>query len=382
MSLQDLADELGKNGRKLTRAILSKYELGQTTPNALVLRDLARILDVKTDYFFTESTVTIAWQAFRKKASVSQTTQEKVKIMAASNIERFITIENACGIDPEPSDLPAYRSLSTPEQAESIAEELRSYWNLDDFPIKSLAELLESKGIVLVPLSSDVAGIDGLVGSLSGNRKIIVYEEDKSVERTRLTMAHELGHLLMGNDDPKINEKLANRFAGAFLAPAKKLRRDMGNCRMSFSITELCLLKEKYGMSIQSLTFRAKDLGILNEAAYRSMFIYFRSRGIGTNEPGFWACPEEPLLAKQYLFRAVAEGRLSETKAQEIYPEYFEVKTDMETLPQKTIQSFLGLSPEARNKWLYNAADSAAGLYERGELIKDAQVIDDLEEYE
>lgn len=382
MSLQNLADELEKKGRKLTRAILSKYELGQTTPNALVLRDLAIVLGVKADYFFTESTMVIEWQAFRKKASVSQTRQEMIKIMAESKVERLIAIESACGIDPESSDLPNYTKISSPDEAERAADTLRDLWKLDDLPIKSLAELFESKGIILVPLSSDIDGVDGLVGTLSGRRKIIVYEEDRSVERTRLTMAHELGHLLVGNDDPKMNEKLANRFAGAFLAPAEKLRRDMGTSRTSFSIPELCLLKEKYGMSIQALTYRAKDLGILSESAYKTMFINFRSKGIGAVEPGCWMYPEEPIQAKQYLFRAVAEGRITEAKAQEIYPEYLEEKKDMEALPQTTIKSFLALSSEERNRRLMDAAESAAALYEHGEVLNDVEVIDDLEEYE
>lgn len=382
MSLQNLADELSKKGRNLTRAILSKYELGQTTPNALVLRDLAEVLGVKTDYFFVESNIEVEWKAFRKKASFSQTKQERIQILAERRVEQFVSVESSCGIEHVASDLPEYRNASDLAEAEAVAEDLRRSWCLDDFPIKSLSELLESKGIVLVPIDSGLKDIDGLVGTLSGNRKIIVYEEDKSVDRTRLTMAHELGHLLVGNDDHAINERLASRFAGAFLAPAKPLLRDMGSSRVSFSIPELCLLKEKYGMSIQALTYRAKDLGILSESAYKSMFINFRSRGISAHEPGCWAYNEEPRLMKQYLFRAVAEGRISETKALEIYPEYLKEKTDMETKTLSPVYEFLKLSPEERDKRLLAAADSAADMYKAGGLLRDFDALDDVEDYD
>lgn len=382
MSLQNLADALSEKGRKLTRAILSKYELGQTTPNALVLRDLAEVLGVKTDYFFIEANVAIEWKAFRKKASVSQNKQERIQILAERQVEQFVTIETSCGIEQVASDLPEYRNATNLSEAEAVAEELRRVWGLDDFPIKSLSELLESKGIVLVPLASGIDGVDGLVGTLSGNRKIIVYEEHKSVDRTRLTMAHELGHLLVGNDDSAINERLASRFAGAFLAPAKLLVRDMGSSRISFSIPELCLLKEKYGMSIQALTYRAKDLGILSESAYKSMFINFRSMGISAHEPGSWAYPEEPRLMKQYLFRAVAEGRISETKALELYPEYLEEKTDMETKARSPVYEFFKLSPEERDKRLQVAADSAEQLYKAGGMLRDFDAMDDMRDYE
>ncbi|MCD1655504.1 helix-turn-helix domain-containing protein [Treponema zuelzerae] len=382
MSLQDVANELSNRGRKLSRAILSKYELNQSTPNALVLRDLAAILGVKTDYFFSESDISINWQAFRKKASVTQVTQERIKILAGQKVERLLQVESVCGIEAESSDLPVFRTITTLDEAEAIAEKLRIRWKLDDLPIKSLSELLESKGIVLVPLPSEIAGMDGLVGSLAGDRKIIVYDLGKSVDRIRLTIAHELGHLVGGNEDYKLNEKIANRFAGAFLAPARMLYQDMGTSRTSFSIPELCLLKEKYGMSIQALTYRAKDLGILTESAFKSMFISFRSKGISTVEPGIWNYPEEPTQIKRYIFRAVAEGRISETKAQEIYPDYLEVKSEMEIVPESSIQAFLALTPDEREKQLLLASESIASFYEKGGALGEFDILDDVEEYE
>jgi Zn-dependent peptidase ImmA (M78 family) len=382
LSLQDLANELAQKGRTLTRAILSKYELNQATPNALVLRDIAAVLGVKTDYFFSEAHVSIEWQAFRKRASVTKTQQDRIKMLAEQAIERFVSVESSCGIEPKVTELPAYRTLATVDEAEAVADELRNQWKLDDIPIKSLSELLESKGLILVPLTPSVDGIDGLVGTLSGQRKIIVYAEEKTVDRTRLTMAHELGHLLAGNEDDKMNERIASRFAGAFLAPRRTLIQDMGTSRTSFSIPELCLLKEKYGISIQALTYRAKDLGILSESAYKNMFIGFRSRGISAEEPGVWMYPEKPTLIKHYLFRAVAEGRISETKAQEIYPDYLEEKTGMETIRQVSVKSFLALPPEDRDKLLMEAAESAAGLYGEGGALMDFEALDDVEVYE
>jgi len=381
MSLQDVANELSNRGRKLSRAILSKYELNQSTPNALVLRDLAGILGVKTDYFFSESDVSIEWQAFRKKSSVTQVAQERIKILAEQKIEQLLQVESICGIETKSSELPAFRTISTVDEVEELAEELRNQWRLDDLPIKSLSELLESKGIILVPLPSQIAGMDGLVGSLVGNRKIIVYELGKSTDRIRLTIAHELGHLLGGTEDYKLNEKIANRFAGAFLAPATMLYQDMGTARTSFSIPELCLLKEKYGISIQALTYRAKDLGILTESAFKSMYINFRTRGLSAVELGKWDYPEEQTHIKHIIFRAVAEGRISETKAQEIFPEYLEVKSDMEMVPESSIKAFVALTPAERDTQLLMASESVTGFYVKGGALDEFDIIDDVEEY-
>ncbi|WP_020610729.1 helix-turn-helix domain-containing protein [Sediminispirochaeta bajacaliforniensis] len=362
-SLQRLADKLERQGTRITRAALSKYELEKATPNALTLYALAQVFDVKTDYFFSNPSATVTWQSFRKKASVSQVKIDSLKAIAEEKVENILMIENVCGVISEPSVLPRSREEATPEEAENMAEELRSLWNLDDTPIQNLCELLESKGIILVPITTEGNGVDGFVGNLPNNRKIIVYAKDKSVDRTRLTICHELGHLLLSSTEPKINEHLAHRFSGAFLVPAERLRQILGTSRTDISIQELCLMKERFGISIQALTYRAKDLGILSRSAYQTMFINFRSKGIYSEEPGHWPYPEEPRLTQQYLFRAVAEGLISESRAQELFPDYLTVKEQLEDNSSSAVNTYLSLSAEERSAYLSKLAEESADMY-------------------
>ena len=120
---------------------------------------------------------------------------------------------------------------------------------------------------------------------------------------------------------PKVDdEKAAHRFAGAFLMPAETLRAEVGRRRRSVSWDELFDLKRIFGVSVQALTYRCKDLGIFHNALFRRLFDEFSRRG--------WRNPpyrephamegEAPRRFERLCFRALAEGAISEAKAAEL----------------------------------------------------------------
>ncbi len=110
------------------------------------------------------------------------------------------------------------------------------------------------------------------------NKYYIFYNERRSLERCRFTIAHELGHIFLGhlqdNQVTSINrepdpadtkeEHMANIFASRLLAPACVLYEL--NILSSEKIAKLC------DISIQSAEFRASRMQILNarNAYYRS----------------------------------------------------------------------------------------------------------------
>lgn len=102
---------------------------------------------------------------------------------------------------------------------------------------------------------------------LAGDRAIILVSDQCSVERQRFTVAHELGHVLLGHvgkyqlvnrepsgcDSPI--EQAANVFASRLLAPACVLWAL--NVRTAEEIAALCRI------SLQSAQFRAKRMELL-----------------------------------------------------------------------------------------------------------------------
>ena len=102
--------------------------------------------------------------------------------------------------------------------------------------------------------------------------------------------------------------------------PAETLRAEIGKHRKSMGWSELFDLKRIFGVSVQALTYRCKDLGIFENVLFRLLFSEFTRRGwrrAPYKEP--WAMPgERPMRFERLCFRALAEGAISEAKASEL----------------------------------------------------------------
>jgi Zn-dependent peptidase ImmA (M78 family) len=141
-------------------------------------------------------------------------------------------------------------------------------------------------------------------------------------DRQRFTLAHELGHLILngrlGEELLEDEEKLANRFAGAFLAPKSEVLKELGEKRTWFEPRELCVLKKSYGLSMNAWLHRAHDLSIINDATNLKMVKLFRKHGWHKEEPCDEYPREEPQVFTQLVFHALAEDLVSESKAAEL----------------------------------------------------------------
>ena len=117
-------------------------------------------------------------------------------------------------------------------------------------------------------------------------------------------------------------EKAAHRFAGAFLMPADVVRAEVGAHRSSISIGELVALKRRFGVSVQAIAFRCKDLGIIDAKAFSDLYREFKRRG--WRDPPFeepavmQADEEEPKRFERLCLRALAENVIGESRAAEM----------------------------------------------------------------
>ena len=115
-------------------------------------------------------------------------------------------------------------------------------------------------------------------------------------------------------------ERVAHRFAGAFLMPAEALRPEVGKRRSALALGELLALKQVFGVSIQALVHRCRDLDIIGAATYRALFREFDRLGWRSppyEEYGAMA-GEVPSRFGRLCLRALAEGAISKSKAAEL----------------------------------------------------------------
>lgn len=115
-------------------------------------------------------------------------------------------------------------------------------------------------------------GVDG-IQIKNGDEVSIAYNQLRPVHRQRFTVAHEIGHFVLGHtstshersDDNKPEEIEANQFAAELLMPLKMLKRDINN---GANVPKQ--LAKRYFVSEEAMWNRLKDHSLLNLLCIKS----------------------------------------------------------------------------------------------------------------
>ena len=183
--------QLAEHGVSLTKAGLSKYERGGSTAKPTVLRGLSKIFGVESAYFFEERGVRIEWLAFRKAATLSKTSQEKVKAAAESHVDAFVNLRKA--MEPHRSADPVpHTKVALPEDTELAAMQLREHWKLGMQPIESVTDAIEDGGGIVVEMDGENDLFDGLSGWADNTTPVVVVSHSVTDDRRRFSLAHDL----------------------------------------------------------------------------------------------------------------------------------------------------------------------------------------------
>jgi Zn-dependent peptidase ImmA (M78 family) len=245
-------------------------------------------------------------------------------------MERYLRLEGMLGLDSvrwqPPVSVPPLQRV---REAETVAETVRGAWKLGTSPIPNMTELLEEKGlkVLTVRLPDAVSGFKCEVLRADGEPAVpaIVVNQHHTLERRRLTLAHELAHCVMDTSGLPYwdEEKAANRFAGAFLMPWEHIVREAGEHRKALGYQELVDLKHVYRVSGTSLLVRLQSLDIITQATL-SLAFQTVARGWRTQEPeelepagerGRWEAAQR---FERLCYRALAEGLMDVEMAAEL----------------------------------------------------------------
>lgn len=364
LSLQDLADRLEALGIKLSRAALSNYEMNKASPNAKTLWGIAKILNTTMDYFLSENETAIVLQGFRKKASTSQSRVEHIKAYIYDEIEKRIELDSILG-EEWSAELPVQYNISSVEEAEDLAIRQRAAWNLGDQPIASVTSFLEAKGwyVLQIPNEQDFDGMAGYIES--SRRPFAVSRSGIAVDHIRLNLLHEAGHAYVAGKDDKESEKAAFRFAASLLYPRERVWEEIGRKRNSIDIEELLVAKARYGLSMQAIVYRLRDLAVISESYYVLLFRYFNGMGIRVDEPGSndLKFQESPMVFRGKVHRAFSEGLISESDAERLLPGFRSSSDSPGRLSSVEIKRILSLTSEERDKILEISAHAAVEAY-------------------
>lgn len=272
---QDVATAIG-----VSPAAVGQYEANAMAPRPELIDALATVLNVRPEFFAAgrpQSKLESGDAFFRSLRAT--TAKQRAKAIAYTEqvwelvnaIERYVRLPSL--------NLPDAATLHAVDPSDPVgaARAARAHWGFGSKPVAHLVRFLESQGVVtvLVPMvEREVARIDAF-STLAFNRPVMVLSVDKAddVFRHRFTVAHELGHLLLHGDhsagDPTL-EREADRFAAEFLMPSNVIKPELPT---RFDMRKLSQLSEKWGVAIQALVYRSKELGLISDAAARRAYI-------------------------------------------------------------------------------------------------------------
>jgi Zn-dependent peptidase ImmA (M78 family)/DNA-binding XRE family transcriptional regulator len=234
---------------------------------------------------------------------------------------------------PPAVSIPAKVKLS--EFCEDVAMRERRRLLLGDQPLLNLRQTLEAEVGVRVfygPMPSVVAGMYAFVADLG---YCVLINSKHPPERRRTSLAHEYGHFLSARHEPGIDylthksrkpikERFAEYFALSFLMPRSGLRRqflDIVRSRGDFQVADLCRLSSFYFVSVQAMTLRLEELGMIGagswdyltekglkvEAAKRDLKLGVRS----TAPIEFYPERYKLLAVQAYQEELISEGQLA-----------------------------------------------------------------------
>jgi Zn-dependent peptidase ImmA (M78 family)/transcriptional regulator with XRE-family HTH domain len=313
---KDLADSVG-----VSAAAVSQYENGSASPSPKVVAALALALGVPSAYFAAdrplgEAPATTAH--FRSLRSTTKQERDRAFAHALMTWELTALIERYVQL-PEPS-LPMALGLGPDdpmELVEAAARQLRAAFDIPAGPVPHVVRLLESRGVVCTRLPAQTRRVFAFSCEFPRRSVVVLSTERTHRAAGRFDAAHELGHLVLHHDaEPGTHavERHANVFASEFLAPTAELA-DLLPARADWK--RLLGLKEIWGISIQALLFRARQLRIMPEHTYRRAMTDLSSRGWRTQEPGDDGRAEEPVLLRRAIDLMADEGISIERVANE-----------------------------------------------------------------
>ncbi len=368
-SLEELAIEMGGI---VTKQALSKYERGTSKPSPVILNKLAEVLRVKPLYLWSEPKISVEFIAYRKKSRLPKKEMVRIENYMEQKLEERIWLQDLMLQNIE-VDLPVQGySIHKIDDVEQAAVNLRRSWNIGLDPISNIVNLLETHLVHIIDVST-TENFDGLTALGCEEDKIkaaaIALNSEVCGERQRFNLAHELGHIVLSVSGDVGKEKAAYRFGSAFLAPAAEVFTAVGKKRSFITLQELLFLKGRFGLSIQALLYRFRELCIINDSYYKNWCIEISKRNWKKHEPAEMK-PEKPIWLKQNVLRAISEGIITQEEANSLIDEEIKIEKPR-SLKEK--QSFVKLPLEERRRILAKQAEKIADAYEYSSDANDFQ---------
>lgn len=282
MSQTALAGELD-----VKQPTVSKLENGELPFSEEIVQKLAEVLKYPESLFYEQLDFRqLPLEFYRRRVKVSAATLKAIR--ARVNFERMRVRRLLLG-----AEVPEFRVLhpdpnQDPDAPAEAARRLRIHWNVPPGPVANLIRLVEDAGILVIPFDFGSDQVDGLslYSPKDGLPPIIFYNPNCPGDRLRLTLGHELAHVVLHHhlaipDEDADTEKQAFAFAAEFLMPEEDIRSQLTN----LTLQKLAALKAYWKVSIAALIMHAHRLGKITDRQRTYLFSQMSRLGYRKKEP-------------------------------------------------------------------------------------------------
>lgn len=290
----DLADQTG-----VSQAAIARVEAGLLSPSADLVTKAALALGFPLGFFRTEPLeVPLGSLLFRASKRLSARHQVSARRWGEISLEAYRRLAEQ--VELPVLRLPRFPGVPDPADA---AQATRAALGLSpDSPIKNLVRTVERAGVVVLdlPVKAEQKEAFSFWHGDGLEVPVIGLFQQRSGDRLRFSLAHELGHLVMPGTFSQDPEAKANAFASELLLPATAIRQVVAP---PVTLSDLAALKPIWGVSVQALVMRCRSLGLLSERQYRYLFERIGWLGWRRREPPELDVPVE----RPRAFRQMAE---------------------------------------------------------------------------
>jgi Zn-dependent peptidase ImmA (M78 family)/DNA-binding transcriptional regulator YiaG len=270
-------------------------------PGAEQVNQLARLLDVHPALFYVTRPTRLANLSEFYHRAFTKAKRLDIKAAHARCSLIDLQIDRLLELCPPTEDrIPDIDPDNHAGDIEKVAGWARARMGVPPGPVENLVETIEGCGGIVIDHDLNIDNVDALCRWVPGLPKLFFLNGARPGDRTRLTLAHELGHTVMHFNrdvDPDLAEDQAKRFSAAFMLPEGEIRRDFG---IKLDIPRLVALKRKWRVSMQALAYRAHQIGCIDKTRYTSIFQQLSRQGWRKTEPEAFAS-ESPRAFKRLL---------------------------------------------------------------------------------
>lgn len=273
---------------------LASWEEGAAEPPIERVWDLSDLYCRDVDYFLRPH------EAVPSALNFRVTRPQRLEQLSLETRQTIATFDELCRSAreiesilelPKPEPLPTYPDFSGEELAAAERERLK----IRDGPIADLRRLIEGQGVLCFHLPVAKNEFSGLSWMHPEYGACILINASDNPGRRAFTTAHEYGHLLRRDGDSVCDltleagvERPANRFATCFLMPASDVIETFHRRGLSpptLGVSEIASLSRRYGVSLEAMRFRLKELDLATERIFELPLDFPPSRYYGRLKP-------------------------------------------------------------------------------------------------